>query len=84
MVAGQEQPKGYRERGENVPKPLLDIHCHYDNYCDYPTAVKLTMTDGTVQTYILQNKTEYQFNKVMESLDKLDIGYPKRKYRRRR
>ena len=65
-------------------KPLLDIHCQYDSYCEYPTVVKLTMDDGSVQTYILQNKTEYQFNKVLENLDKMVTGYPKRKYRRRR
>ena len=65
-------------------KPLLDIHCQYDSYCDYPTAVRITMDDGTVHTYILQNKTEYQFNKVMENLDRMMVGYPKRKYRRRR
>ena len=64
-------------------KPLLDIHCEYDPYCDYPTAIKVAMHDGTVQTYILQNKTEYQFNKVMESLDSIVRGYPRRKYRRR-
>ncbi len=65
-------------------KPLLDIHCQYDPYCDYPTAVRLTMDDGTVHTYILQNRTEYQFNKVLENLDRMVVGYPKRKYRRRR
>ena len=65
-------------------KPLLDIHCHYDPYCEYPTAVKITMDDGTVKTYILENKTEYQFNKVMENLDRLVTGYPRKKRYRRR
>jgi hypothetical protein len=64
-------------------KPLLDINCHYDSYCEYPTMVKLTMLDGTVQTYILQNKTEFQFNKVMNCLEKMVTGYKAKKYRRR-
>lgn len=67
-----------------MPKPLLNIHCHYDTFCDYPTMVKLTMTDGSVQTYVLQNKTEYMFNKVLESLDNIRVGYPRRKNRRNR
>ena len=68
-----------------MARPLLDIHCHYDDYCDYPTMVRITMDDGTGHNYILQNKTEYQFNKVLENLERLDVGYPKKKkYRRRR
>lgn len=71
-----------------MAKPLLDIHCINEEYCDYPVAVKLTMDDGSVQTYTLQNKTEYQFGKVMESLEKLTVGYrytpPKRKRRAHR
>jgi hypothetical protein len=63
--------------------PLVNVHCQYDPYCEYPTAIRLTMDDGTVHTYILQNKTEYQFNKVMESLENMTVGYPaRRKYRR--
>ena len=65
-------------------KPLLDIHCHYDSYCDYPTAVKITMDDGTIKEYALVNKTEYQFNKVMENLDRMMVGYPRKKRYRRR
>lgn len=65
-------------------KPLLDIHCHYDPYCEYPTMVRITMDNGTVKNYILENKTEYQFNKLMENLERVVTGYPKRKYRRRR
>ena len=64
-------------------KPLLNISCCYDDYCDYPTMVRVTMDDGTVHNYILQNKTEYQFNKVLEGLNSIVRGYPKRKYRRR-
>ena len=65
-------------------KPIVDISCQYDDYCEYPTSVRLVMDDGHVMTYILQNKTEYQFNKVLESLDSIKVGYPrKRKYRRR-
>lgn len=57
--------------------PLLDIKPHYDRYCAYPTSLKVAMDDKTVQTYVLQNKTDYQFDKVMECLERMDIGYPK-------
>lgn len=69
-----------------MPKPLLGIHSIREPYCDYPVALKVNMDDGTVQTYVLQNKTDYQFKKVMESLD-LVVGYqyrPKKKNRRNR
>ena len=66
-----------------MKRPLLDIHCHYDPYCEYPTVVRLTMDDGTVQNYILQNRTEYQFRKVLDCVDRMDAGYPKRRRNRR-
>lgn len=56
-------------------KPLLDIHCIEDPLCDYPGALKVPMKDGTIQTYVLENKTDYQFKKVMDSLKKLTVGY---------
>jgi hypothetical protein len=65
-------------------KPLLDIHCHYEPFCEYPVSVKLTMDDGTIKEYVLLNKTEYQFNRVMETLDRMTVGYPKKKRYRRR
>ena len=58
-----------------MAKPLLDIHCVTEPYCDYPVAVKILMDDGTVQTYELKNKTDYQFNKVMNALAKMQTGY---------
>ena len=54
---------------------LLDIKCIYEPYCDYPVALKVTMMNGTVQVYELKNKTEYQFDKVFEALEKLTVGY---------
>lgn len=58
-----------------MAKPLLHIHCINEPYCDYPVAVKVAMDDGSVQTYVLENKTDFQFKKVMESLDNITVGY---------
>lgn len=58
-----------------MAKPLLDIHCVTEPYCDYPVAVKILMDDGSVQTYELKNKTDYQFSKVMNALAKMQTGY---------
>lgn len=61
---------------KKVAKPLLNIHvAETEPYCDYPTAVKIPMDDGTIQTYVLLNKTEYQFGKVMKCLNKMKVGY---------
>ena len=58
-----------------MAKPLLKIHCIEADYCDYPVAVRIAMDDGTVQTYALENKTDYQFGSVMKSLEKIAVGY---------
>ena len=58
-----------------MAKPLLDIHCIHEPYCEYPVAVRITMDDGTVQTYNLEHRTDYMFQKVMESLDRMTVGY---------
>lgn len=68
-----------------MAKPLLDVHCIIEESCDYPVAVKIAMDDGTIQTYTLDNKMDYQFQKVMKSLNKLTVGYqykPKRRKNR--
>jgi hypothetical protein len=57
---------------ETVAKPLADVTYYTEPCCDYPTMVKLTMDDGQVMTYVLQNKTDYQFQKLYESMKKLD------------
>lgn len=67
-----------------MAKPLLDIHCIEEEFCEYPVALKVAMDDGTIQTYALENKYDYKFEKVMESLGKVAVGYqykPKRKRR---
>ena len=69
-----------------MAKPLLDIVCITEPYCDYPVAVRLTMDDGSVQTYTLENKTDYMFQKVMDSVRCMNVGYrppvqKKRRYR---
>ena len=67
-----------------MAKPLLDIHCIEEPYCEYPVAVKVTMDDGTVQTYDLRNKYEYKFRNVIESLDKFTVGYQFKPEKRKR
>lgn len=66
-----------------VARPLLNIHCITEQNCDYPVALRVTMDDGTVQTYNLENKTFYQFRKVLESLDRMTVGYQYRGGKRR-
>ena len=58
-----------------MARPLLKVHCIEKDYCEYPVAVKIAMDDGTVQTYTLDCKADYQFDKVMKSLEKLTVGY---------
>lgn len=58
-----------------MAKPLLHIHCITEKYCDYPIAVKVAMDDGSVQTYVLENRTQLMFNNVMDSLKKMEVGY---------
>ena len=72
-----------------MAKPLLDILCtHTEPYCPYPIEMKVTMDDGSIQTYVLQNKTEYMFNTVLAGLNNLErmCGYhpPQTKRRRHR
>ena len=68
-----------------MAKPLLKIHVsETEEFCDYPTAVKIPMDDGTVQTYVLENKTSYQFNKVMKCLNRMKVVYQYRYPRKRR
>ena len=66
----------------DVAKPLLNIVCHHEPYCKYPTAVRITMGDGSVHTYVLENKMDYQFRNVMDSLSKMTSGYQYRRKRR--
>lgn len=56
-------------------KPLLHLHGEYEDFCEYPTVLKVPMDDGTVQTYELENKTEYQFDNVMKCLKRMKVGY---------
>ena len=66
-------------------EPLLRVHCIWDEYCDYPVAVEMPMKDGTVRRFNLDCKEDLQFEKVMNSLEKLTIGYQyKGKHRKSR
>ena len=61
-----------------MAKPLADIDYFTEPCCDYPTEVRLAMDDGNVLTYILLNKTAYQFMKIKQGLDhlqKMTVGY---------
>lgn len=57
-----------------MPKPLLDIHCSDEPGCEYPTDLFVNMDDGTVQQYVLLNKTSMAFKKQWDSLQ-ISIGY---------
>ena len=68
-----------------MAKPLLDIHCVREPYCEYPVAVRITRDDGTVQTYELKNKMEYKFGEIMVQLERMKVGYQyKGKHEKRR
>lgn len=58
-----------------MAKPLLDIHCINEPFCEYPVAIRVTMDDGTVQTYDLRNKMEYKFGEIMMAMDRMKVGY---------
>ena len=67
-----------------MAKPLLKIHCIVEPYCEYPVALRIAMDDGTVQTYALENKMDVQFQKVMDCLHKMTVGYQYRPRRKNR
>ena len=54
-----------------MAKPILDVTYYTEPFCEYPTIVKHLMDDGTVQTYVLQNKVDYQFKAIYDGLSKL-------------
>lgn len=58
-----------------MAKPLLNIHGETESFCEYPTVLKVPMDDGTIQTYVLENKTGYQFENVMKCLKRMKVGY---------
>ena len=78
------EQKTVAEEVNEMAKPLLDINCITEPSCDYPVAVRILMDDGTVQTYGLENKMEMQFAKVMNSLEKLTVGYQYKPTRKNR
>ena len=89
---GSQQPEINKKGGIRMAKPLLNIHCIEDKYSEYPVQLKVTMDDGTVQTYNLEQKVEPHFEEAMDALDRMfaciQIGYQyepqrQRKYRRR-
>ena len=80
---GNRQQKEIGEEVNEVARPLLDINCITEPSCDYPVAVKILMDDGTVQTYALENKMDLQFQKVMQCLDRIKIGYQYKPKKRR-
>ena len=67
-----------------MARPLLDINCQYEPYSEYPIVLRVPMTDGSIQKYVIQIQPGYQFQKVLDSLDRMTVGYPKKKNRRNR
>ena len=67
-----------------MAKPLLDIHCKNEAFCEYPTVLKVAMDDGTIQTYVLEKRTEYQFANIMKNLKNMKVGYQYNEPRKRR
>ena len=67
-----------------MAKPLLDIHCIDEPTCKYPVAMRVPMTDGTIQTYVLQNRMHFQFQYILEQLNDFTEGYKYRPRRRNR
>ena len=54
-----------------MAKPLLDLVCITEPSCEYPTALKVNMDDGTVQTYVLQCDQRPNFKEAMDALDRM-------------
>lgn len=57
-----------------MKKPLLDIHYSSEPGCEYPTTLFVNMDDGSVQQYVLLNRTDMAFKKQWDSLQ-ISIGY---------
>ena len=83
VFQSRKQKKVGKEVKE-MAKPLLDIHCKTESFCEYPTVLKVAMDDGTIQTYVLENKTGYQFENVMKCLKRMKVGYQYKEPRQRR
>ena len=60
---------------KTMAKPLLNIYGKREPFCDYPTVLRIAMDDGTVQKYILENRSEYQFNNVLKCINRMAVGY---------
>ena len=62
-----------------MAKPLLNVHCITEESCKYPTALKVPMDDGTVQTYNLVCNEHPNFKEAMDALDRMfeciHVGY---------
>lgn len=71
---------------KRVAKPLLDVHCITDPECEYPSAVKIAMDDGTVQTYFLDCPINPNVRKAQTRFDEsiqISIGYQYKPRRRK-
>ena len=67
-----------------MAKPLVNVVCIEEDYCDYPIAVRIPMDDGTVRTYTWEDKHDYMFQKVMDSVRQMHVGYRPPEQRKRR
>ena len=71
---------------KKLAKPLLDVHCITDPECEYPSAVKIAMDDGTVQTYFLDCPINPNVRKAQTRFDEsiqISIGYQYKPKKRR-
>ena len=60
-----------RKEMKRLAKPLLDVHCITEEGCKYPVALKVTMDDGTVQTYDYHCDVQPNFKEAMDALDRM-------------
>ena len=83
--------KGVRDMPKRV-RPLLDVNSIYEDWSEYPTKIRVTMEDGSVQHYCLEVKQpapNFSFMEAMDALERMfdcfTVEEPKeRKYRRNR
>lgn len=72
-----------------MAKPLLDVVCITEESCEYPTALRVNMDDGTVQTYVLQYDTHPNFKEAIDALNRMFesveiVGYRYKEPKKRR
>ena len=86
IVHQHREQKTVGKEMKKLAKPLLDVHCITDPECEYPSAVKIAMDDGTVQTYFLDCPINPNVRKAQTRFDEsiqISIGYQYKPKKRR-